>query len=348
MGELGDIAGSSAVTPGRTTHVRFDIDETVLIEPAWSEFRGPRHVKATNGSVGGNSFGVMQLASGWWGLQPINYENFESHEAMTAAASGIMRKADFVTVPHVQEVPKWRKPVDLPGALDGASPRLQDTGDHFNMLLRPAGDTYNLSLVRALPLPPLPPSLQTANTPPAPPPPAPPPPPVASPIVPAEPHVQLDHVAVAAAPHAPDTGYRLRWSVPGSPHSKPDYPLIFYFGGELTEEGLGMFAVVFTGNGMAILYEREDDLAAQPPLHRWAQRMSWRYANPMTTTNSVHNLTILPHGRRYLQFTAQLTDATPAVTTAGGAHWGSPPTAPTTRLYTMPAAHADKRPKGFD
>ncbi len=317
--------GPTAATPGRRTIVTFDVPETVLVEPPWGELRGPQQIHKASFDGVGESYGVMQLASGWWGLEPINAEFFEQHETLTEPQAGLLNIGDFNGIPEIALIPMHRRPDDLPGVLAGASADLQDENDSFFHILRPGGASYQSAVVSALPEPPVPKSLRNLVS---------------------EEHIVLDRVLEGVTQIDADTGYLLRWRVPGNPFSKPDWAMRFYFGGALTDEGLGQFCLLLGGNGTAVLYERQDDTGADSPAIKWVERDTWRFANPQSTVNVVHQMRVIPHAGRFIEFSSQLVDRSFSLLTAPGAKFISEASDTTKHLHIVTPDNAKKRAPG--
>jgi hypothetical protein len=273
----------TAATPGRKTIFTWDWPATGLSEPAWSYTRSLKQIAPVTHNRALKPKGVMQLASGYWGLMPYAREVATISER-TDGAPGII--TSWAQGGQVQAANAYRPPTDLPHATDGASPNLRTTpGDSFLTIRRAAGEHWNLASLPA--------------------------PPVLSfrPVTAPETATDLPMITGAIAQDADpeDTGYLLRWVVPGSVHRAPDVTFDFYFGGPLDAAGFGQFALRFRGSGLCELYEYGNGA--------WQPRKSWRYAEEGQVVNRGHTMRIIPHAGKFIEFQAATT-STSIFTTA--------------------------------
>lgn len=108
-------------------------------------------------------------------------------------------------------------------------------------------------------------------------------------------NVILDPIVYSMQSQRADQGFFLRWSVPGTSHSTPDYVLNFYF---------GQFCVVVCGDGRMRLMEWARPRNSGTP--RWALRHTWQYCLPGESVGVMHTLLIYPQigpwGDKYIHF----------------------------------------------
>jgi hypothetical protein len=207
---------AAAVTPGRRTHVKFDISDPILSEPFFLHRREGRQFAPSSVTD------CIRLKSGIWTIRPSNrWANL--HET-TTGQSGTIRLASWHTVSQLVEVPHQRVYSELTGIGNDAS--VSSSGDYFLTKRITAGTTWANLLSTGGTLP----SIGTTAYP-------------------------MDCVAVAKDLHPANQGLYLRILLPGAEQQTPDFIAGLRFGGELTSGGYGLFFLVLAGDGRALLYE---------------------------------------------------------------------------------------------
>ena len=262
------------VIVGFRTRAALDVAEYQSVETAWAETRTGDEIHGSS-FTGVGSTTVQQLQSGFWGLVPLNSEPHWQHET-TDGEAAIVPLSDFHAASGMAARPTFKPPA-APGLVPAAQTKTSP-GDFFLSLLHQAGESVSKFVASALGAPPMPPS----------------------PSFSASPNVPVNRVLEGKTPHAEDTGYLLRFWVPGNPFSRSDITLRFYFGGPLSGAGHGQFCVAFSGGGLAWLYEFVSG--------SWALRMEWRFCNPQDALMRMHVVRILPHAGAYIEFQSQLAD----------------------------------------
>ena len=273
---------NSALTPGRTLSVTYDVPETVLLEDAWAA--GRKAAEIAPGPDGSTRVGVWQWASGCYTLFPVQKNlhllrertnglvipqaNWSLLTYLTAAAA--------TAIPALVAVDQWKQDGTIP--LVTYSGGVQATGDPF-LTKRIQGATSYAPPSDALDLPPA----DTSN-------------------------VVMDRCGVSTITFPADEAFCFRWFCPGGPHEHPDGIVSFYF---------GQYALYLDGSGRAHLWENPTQASGAA---NWLLRESWQYCLPTQVANVEHCLLAFPHkgphGESLIDFSGNALDV---AAPAGGA-----------------------------
>lgn len=278
-------------TPGRKIHVRFDLPETVVVEPPWSIYAARDDIQfdeyKANGQPAniiydgvpqiGYTQGVARLSTGYIGMQPRVLDLGALHSRTTEQAD-ILRLSAWQSFVTLAERPLFKQPdaASHPGLLTGAAADLATAADHFLTILRQAGATW-IPSATAEPAPKGPAVTQRRDS-----------------------AFELDVVGLTHAVFPPDQGFQLRWRVPGTDLDEHDLLFAFEFGGPLSPRWHGRFALAFGMNGQVTLSELQYDVSG--PSWTWVIRDTWQYCDKQNVVNDAHWFVLIPHARRYIDF----------------------------------------------
>lgn len=265
---------ASATTPGRKTRLFLDVPETTLVEAAWGFERRANQINlpAQAGQSHDNRiFGVKYWASGCWTLAPVQSNISEIHELSANRdliigpdkLTTINLLVAAATVALVAEENTFRRQNDVPDIEYRAG--VLDAGDAFLSKRLPAGASARNSLLSG----PAPPAETSSVAP-------------------------MDRIAVGKETEPANQGFYLRFTIPGTARSAPDYVFGFHF---------GQYALYLRGSGMAELWEycRDADNHAAT-----RSRAQFRFAPAGRVANLSHALMIFPHlgpgGEQFIAF----------------------------------------------
>lgn len=233
----------SDVTPGRRTHVFFDVPDYVVEEPLFQLYRANREI-ARAGLTPANSSHIERLSDGTLALakrrlEPLRAESPSAGQISFTAASGW------------QEKPTFRdKAAELPGSSGMLS--AVASGDTFwDRKVAFSGGTTNWGQGQA--------ADEAAFI------------PYYGPFAGGN-YYKLNRALVATEQHGPDTTYTFRYTNPGSLVEAGQIGLVFYFSGPAGKGGSGEYALLITGGGTAYLGEGQRDTRA------WKTVSEWRYS----------------------------------------------------------------------
>lgn len=261
------------ITPGRSTQITFDLDETVLSEPDMTVVR--RGADVARLSVEriadpSNYAGLKFYSSGCWALRPVQ-EDITNISQYAEGYVHILGPGEFTLLQYQtatgiiailnSTVPQWARAVTLGGF--GYTGSIADSGDAFMIPQWPASvtshDPADVSANSAL---------LTSDNPQVPLPNA---------------DIPVDRVAISNDSYPADQAWFLRWNAPGSSTTHSRYVFAFTF---------GQYTVVIEGDGKAQLWENCKDADGD---YHWAQRGAWNYARKAQVYNVEHTLAIYPH-----------------------------------------------------
>ena len=261
-----------ALTPYRSTKVYFDVDETVMLDEAWSMTRRGNEISklsALKVSDDQNRVNVrFWPASGCWTLSPIQQDigamqEYNDTLHLIIPDTGFRLINQLSATSKIATVYAWRAASDLPGQAFGAA--VSASGDPFLVKSVPAGNTWNAPLSSGVTVPPG----TTVDIP-------------------------LDRCGESTQTFREDQGFCLRWSTPGHTQNYFTYIWSFYF---------GQYCVSFKGNGQTVLWENCHDSSG---VLQWRRRAEFQYSRPSGIGNASQSICIFPHtgpsGNRYIAF----------------------------------------------
>lgn len=260
---VGDAIRAAGVTPNRTVTLTFDHSETVNTEPYLFVSRQAHEMQPATLT------NVIKLKSGVYIMKPVNDIDVSSENA--TAQSYVLRLSAWTRSSYVTEIPRQRTYTELTGI--GAGTQIASSGDYYLQKRVPAGSTYSSS-ISALPS-------VTALT---------------------DTNYPLDRIAYTTDYHQEQTGYLLRMTLPGAYLRTADYVLGLQFGGPLiadstkAHQDFGLFYLLLSGDGQALLYERVDGV--------WVEVSRWRYNTPRDMADAKLMMRIIPHAPKQIEFTS--------------------------------------------
>jgi hypothetical protein len=239
-------ASETAVTPGRKSSLLFDFPEPQIQRLPYTLYREGSDLNPCFAADLGISDNVHLLPSGWWALRPYQllylFERQEVQPGIIRQSGGgatpVPNVGLFQTAPGWQEHPMWRTPTELFGL--SFDPAAVPVGDHFIVKGVTASGDWSTSM----------PYGPGADT----------PPPLGGTVV------QMQRAAAGDTTHEENTGYSVRYEVPGHLASSSDVIAHMTFGGPTPtvdrrgnalpagQQG-GQHGVTFFGNGDATLWE---------------------------------------------------------------------------------------------
>ena len=265
---FGSSDAQAGPTPGRITTLTLDVPETVLVEPGLNALRRGSDISlGSSEGVGAQLVGVKYWSSGAYSFAPIQedisniYEGSDGQSSILQASDfSLLQLNDHAGTPAPAVVTRKNQiQAPLTGSAYAAS--VSASGDPFLHKVFPAGGSVDPSLVPAN-------SALVANG--------------LSPVLPNA-TSPMDRTGLSTATFPQDAPFFIRWSTEGSPH---DYPMYTH------TVGFGQYAVVFTGDGKALLYENCHDSGGTL---RWVRRAKWRYSSPKQVMKTSHTLALWPH-----------------------------------------------------
>jgi hypothetical protein len=267
------------ITPYRKTHVRFDVDETVLAVPGWADEDGSGKLHPILGSPY-----IQELGSGG-----ITLGTLEQHHATERGdpLGSVQRASVLNMVGGYTEVAMHRSDSDLTGATTGSDAALASVGDYWLHRRVAATDTWAHSHdadVAAI----VQPALATTN-------------------------YAMDRVIISRSNYPADQAYIIRFRTRGGKHASPDTLHTFYFGGQIYAGGPGPYAVSFTGAGMATLWCMFPTIDGTS---KWFALGEWSYCEPHRVMGALHFVSIHPHSGpngRYIDVHSSPTTTAPPV-----------------------------------
>ena len=307
-GGMSGAEGNGAITRGRVTRANLDVAETFALQDTGvAEVRRHGAVSQVAArSKGANSFycnNVRLYASGAWGLQPLQLRLAQLQEKtagagsiyLTAASGG--SGANLLQGAALTPFPKFRRPTGT-GMGAVASGTNADGSDIFFRSAIVAGASWDQSASVSTE------AHITALT---------------STLSAIEPSTQpLDILARSNAAQAVDTGFCIRFTLPGTKQHFPDWIAAFAF---------GQYALLIGGDGELRLWHYAPYLSAPGGASEWRSVLSARYCSPSQVSGNSHCLCIFPHmgesGEKNISILSLNMDAS-SVSAAGGASTLSP------------------------
>ena len=307
-GGMSGAEGNGAITRGRVTRANLDVAETFALQDTGvAEVRRHGAVSQVAArSKGANSFycnNVRLYASGAWGLQPLQLRLAQLQEKtagagsiyLTAASGG--SGANLLQGAALTPFPKFRRPTGT-GMGAVASGTNADGSDIFFRSKIVAGASWDQSASVSTE------AHITALT---------------STLSAIEPSTQpLDILARSNAAQAVDTGFCIRFTLPGTKQHFPDWIAAFAF---------GQYALLIGGDGELRLWHYAPYLSAPGGASEWRSVLSARYCSPSQVSGNSHCLCIFPHmgesGEKNISILSLNMDAS-SVSAAGGASTLSP------------------------
>lgn len=281
----------SGITPNRHTRVTFDIAETVTVSP-FQGFRrrgGEIAQGRADGVVDPDKHSAVRLLSvGAWILKPIqteitNIQEKSSGNPFLLLPSLAAAAENFILGRNSVVENQTRANTDLPGMI--VSDQVNASGGPFVVKKVPAPSSDNPDPWNA-PVPSGMPNLLAGDD--------------------TGGDFPLDREGEGLVNYAPDQGFFLNWSLPGSEITYLGVYLAFYF---------AQFAIGFTGSGMALLYEYVQfnvPAGDGSAVYDWVQRGEWRYARAGQISGTAHSLGIIPllgpNKERFIVFTNNQVD----------------------------------------
>lgn len=307
-GGMSGADGNGAITRGRVTRAKLDVPETFALQDTGvAEVRRHGAVSQVAArSKGANSFyanSVRLYSSGAWGLLPLQLRLAQLQEKTAGAGSVYLTSAsggsgaNLLQAAAVTPFPKFRRPTGT-GMGAVASGTNADGSDIFIRSRIVAGASWDQSAA-----------------------------------VSTEPHITalttalyarevltqpLDILARTSAAQSVDTGFCIRFSLPGTKQHFPDWIAAFTF---------GQYALLIGGDGGLELwhYAPYRDDPSGPPA--WRGALAARYCSPSQVSNNSHCLCLFPHmgesGEKHISILSLNMDAS-SVSAAGGASTLSP------------------------
>lgn len=249
---------NSTLTPYRKTKIRFDVSETIQIEPAFSMTRSGDELNIDQIPGALPSVNVRMIAGKLWVITSLQETLSWVHER-TSIFGAIIDAVKWAHVSILAPNNRWRKNRDLPGVT--YSPEVSESGDEFLSKSVPAGKSWAESLdadVVAYGQPVMP----TADAP-------------------------MARIAITKGEYQENQPIFHRFVTPGTVAHAPDLLCTLYFGGPTTPSGHGQFACAYFGDGMMALFERIDGV--------WgATGFEWRYCEPHKVSGASHSIKITP------------------------------------------------------
>lgn len=281
------------VTPGRTSYLVIDPVESTLIADGWGGWRrrdeigqgtaGAFGTTDTTSGTGRNN--IKRWASGAITLLPLVDVLSDQAEGIdgdtdtyrTQPVSGnyeISRAIEILKTATIDsaEYALWRRP-DLPGGF--YDPIVIKQGNYFTRLRVRAGGSWAGNLLQDRPSP------------------------VDAQISPGMAIVKSKRtmrcIARSSQSVESNGGFVIRFIVPGTQASAPDYIMTFHF---------GQYGLSLRGDGMAELYEYCRPKTSNT--YRWRKRDSFRFARQGQVMGETHLIVIFPHngarGEKFIAF----------------------------------------------
>lgn len=260
---------ATAATPNRSTQLVIDPPESVSLRPPWDYKRlAAKMGRYTVPGLGGTTEKMVLVGANAWMLQPHVLENAalirtEFHD--NVIGSDEVEVADIIKV-----INAWTIPSNLPGVTTAFN--IVGSGLPTFIKRVPADGSFNASL--------------TADA-------------AAFPGVPyLSQDIPMSRVLVSYGTYHWNCGWKIVFQAP-SGLTGIDNILTFYFGGptdisDPDNHTGGQYAVIFKGNGVALLWELDKGT--------WKQRLEFRYAESSQMADTSHTITILPYDRDKIWF----------------------------------------------
>lgn len=269
---------SNAPTQNRHTHIRFDVAEYTISEPAQAHRRAGTEM-ARSGLGSENSSNVLRMANGAISLAPIQktLTGITEHEDTAGARVPL---SDFNTIPNYKERPHYRAPSPLVGV--NLDPSTVSEGLYMNEKTVGAGLAGGFAQ-----------NLDADVT-------------AREQFLPGAQTTTQDRHAVSTVVFDENQAFTLRFRTPtGSAFTATQ--ICKHFGGPINSNGNGQYAIVFMG-ALAFLAEYSQYQKDQTG-NGWVQVDSWQYLNNVYPGQNVtvHIRPIkTPKGNLLLEFTGDI------------------------------------------
>jgi hypothetical protein len=262
------------VTPGRRTHVRFDVPEPVLIQQGYWNHRYAKDMGLTKESKQKNVTLTGELC---WQLTPIAADVSQLHE-QTSGQAGIQRPILHYQLPSGYiERNVGRDSSDFPNAMLGST-GVASSSDPFVQKEVASGDNWDSPTYRMDGDQSSYPGDTEGAT------------------------VAMDRTVVSLTPDTEDGALTLRFSISGGHLSAKNLLIRKYFVAPATGRGpfsgKGYYCVLLYGDGRAVIKQLADTISRDGSViasNQWLTFGEFRFANPNQVAEREHYLEIRKH-----------------------------------------------------